>query len=83
MAEPVPERILRMLWWRASIVTMEAAAVNSEGSERRWAAPKYAPTPTFSTRRAAAAKVGTSVKTLEKSNWHPLIVCPPRELITD
>ena len=59
---------LRMVWWRDSMVTMEAAAVRTRGSSMRCAAPRYAPTPTFSTTWATVNMVSTSTSTLEKSN---------------
>ena len=59
---------LRIVWWRASMVTMEAAEVRTRGSSMRCAAPRYAPTPTFSTTWATVTMVSTSTSTLEKSN---------------
>ncbi len=63
-----PWKRLRRVWGRDSTVTMEAAAVRTRGSPTRWAAPRYAPTPTFSTTWATVTMVVTSVSTLEKSN---------------
>ena len=70
-------RTLRMVWWRASTVKIEAAASKSSGSLISVAPPRYAPTPTFSTTRAVAAMVATSVKTDEKSKLHPVMGAPP------
>jgi len=42
-----PAKMFSMVWWRDSMVTMEAAAVRTFGSWTRCAAPRYAPTPTF------------------------------------
>lgn len=47
---------------------MEAAASKKTGSVMSVAPPRYAATPTFSTTRAVAAIVATSVRTDEKSN---------------
>ena len=74
-------RTFRIVWWRASMVRIEPAAVRRMGSERRWAAPRYAVTPTFSTRRATAAMVVTSTRTLEKSNLQVSTGVLPRALI--
>jgi len=53
------------------MVRMEAAAVTKVASCTMWAAPRYAPTPTFSTSRAVFTMVETSVRTDEKSNEQP------------
>ena len=62
------ENRLRIVWWRASTVTMDAASVRTFMSWMMCAAPRYAPTPTFSMSRAADKNVVTSVRTLVKSN---------------
>src|SRR5258708_5663606 len=64
-------KMFRTVWWRDSIVTMVAAAVRTRGSWTRCAAPRYAPTPTFSTTRAIVTMVDTSVRAAEKSNLQP------------
>lgn len=76
-------KTLRMVWWRASTVTIDAAAVRMVGSETRCAAPRYAATPTFSTSRATGAIAETLVRTAEKSKVHPEIGVPPRAVIVD
>jgi len=81
MAVPVPERRLRMVWWRASTVKIDPAAARSTGSVKRVAPPRYAATPTFSTTRAVAAMAATSVKAESKLNWQPVIGVPPNEAI--
>lgn len=68
IAVPVPERILRIVWWRASTVRIEPAAARRTGSVRRVAPPRYADTPTISITRAVAAIVETSVNTEPKLN---------------
>lgn len=75
-------KMFRMVWWRDSIVTMEAAAVRTLGSPIRCAAPRYAPTPTFSTTRAVANMVSTSTRTLVKSNVQPEGGVTPKEVRT-
>lgn len=59
------------------MVTIEAASVSATGSEMKWAAPRYAPTPTFSTSRATGAIADTDVRTEEKSNEQPEMTEPP------
>jgi hypothetical protein len=73
IAVPVPERILRTVWWRASIVRIEPAAARRTGSVRSVAPPRYADTPTISITRAVAAIVATSVNTESKLNLQPEI----------
>jgi hypothetical protein len=68
MAVPIPDKMFRIVWWRASTVNIEAAEVRRTGSLRRAAPPRYAETPTDSTIRAVAAIVVTLVSALEKSN---------------
>lgn len=74
-------RTFRIVWWRASTVRIEPAAVRRTGPVRRWTAPRYAVTPTFSTRRATPAMVVMSVRTLEKSNEQVVTGVPPRALM--
>lgn len=74
-------RTFRIVWWRASTVRIDPAAVRRMGSERRWAAPRYAVTPTFSTIRATVAMVVTSTRTFEKSNVQVSTGVPPRVLM--
>ena len=74
-------RTFRIVWWRASTVRIEPAAVRRTGPVRRWTAPRYAVTPTFSTRRATPAMVVMSVGTLEKSNEQVVTGVPPRALM--
>jgi hypothetical protein len=76
-----PWRMLRRLWWRASMVTMEAAAERTRGSPMRWAAPRYAPTPTFSMTWATVSMVWTSVRTLEKSKVQLDIGVSPKAMM--
>lgn len=78
-----PFRMLSTVSCRASTVRMEAAAVRSDGSDTRCAAPRYADTPRFSTTRAVAATVATSVRTEPKLKWHPLIGLEPNDLSVD
>jgi hypothetical protein len=61
-------KVFKRVWWRASMGKMEAATVRTRGSSMRWAAPEYAPTPTFSTSRALVAMVETSVSKLDVLN---------------
>lgn len=75
-----PAKMFSVVWWRDSMVTMEAAAVRTFGSWMRCAAPRYAPTPTFSTTRAIAAMVETSTRALEKSNVQPEGAFSPNEV---
>ena len=82
MALP-PWSTFRIVWWRASMVKMDAAAVRMTGSCTRCAAPRYAPTPTFSTRRATGAMVATSVSTLVKSNLQVERGFSPNEVMID
>lgn len=74
-------RTLSIVWWRASMVTIEAASVRTTGSEMKCAAPRYAPTPTFSTRRATGAMALTEVRTEEKSKLHPEMAESPLDSI--
>jgi len=46
-----PLNTFSIVEWRLSTVRMDAAAVRMVGSEIKFAAPRNAPTPTFSTRR--------------------------------
>ena len=73
----------RIVWWRASTVTMDAAAVRTVLSATSCAAPRYAPTPTSSTRRATGNMVGTSVSTLVKSNLQVERGVTPNEVRND
>lgn len=41
MTEPVPDIILSIVWWRASIVAMDAASATTSGSVRIEAPPRY------------------------------------------
>ena len=63
-----PCKRLRRVWWRDSMVMMEAAAVRTQGSLMRCAAPSYAPKPAFSISWATVTMVLASTSTLEKSN---------------
>lgn len=74
---PVPEKILRTVWWRASTLRIEAAAAKRTGSVRSVAPPIYAAIPTASTTRAVAAIVATSVNTESKLKVHPEIGALP------
>jgi hypothetical protein len=65
------------------MVKIEPAAVRRMGLERRWAAPRYAVTPTSSTRRATLAIVVTSVRTVEKSNLQVSKGLAPRAVRPD
>jgi hypothetical protein len=72
-----------MVPWRASTVTMVAAAVRTRGSWTRCAAPRYAATPTCSTTRAIVTMVDTSVRADEKSNEQPEGGVAPNEVMMD
>lgn len=58
---------------------MEAAASKRTGSVMRVAPPRYAETPTFSTTRAVAAMVATSVRALEKLNLQLVMGVSPND----
>lgn len=58
---------------------MEPAASKRTGSVMRVAPPRYAETPTFSTTRAVAAMVATSVRALEKLNLQLVMGVSPND----
>lgn len=67
IAVPVPDNTFSSDWCRASTVRIDAAAPRNSGTSSRFAAPEYAATPTYSTTRAVATIVATSVSPPVKS----------------
>ena len=59
------------------MVRIDAAAPRMMGSVKRVAPPRYAATPTFSTTRAVAAMVATSVKAESKLNEQDVMGTSP------